>query len=59
LRTKKKGQVVWNIEAPSCPACGFSLPGGFINPLIGVAGAEACPYCGVLIRWTGLLDSVR
>jgi len=59
LRTEKKGQVVWNIEAPSCPACGFSLPGGFINPLIGVAGAEACPYCGVLIRWTGLLDSVR
>ncbi|RCK74597.1 MAG: hypothetical protein OZSIB_0568 [Candidatus Ozemobacter sibiricus] len=59
LRHLKKGRVIWDAETPGCPACGMSLPGGFLTPLIGRPVADHCPYCRALIRWTGLLDAIR
>lgn len=59
LRAEKKGRVIWDTETPGCPACGFSMPAGFINPLVGANGALPCPYCGALLRWTGILDGIR
>lgn len=59
LRHTKKGRIIWDTETNGCPACGMSLPASFVTALVGRPTADHCPYCKVLIRWTGLLDSIR
>ncbi|NLI75424.1 MAG: hypothetical protein GX442_03140 [Candidatus Riflebacteria bacterium] len=59
LRHTKKGRIIWDTETSGCPACGMSLPASFVTALVGRPSADHCPYCKVLIRWTGLLDSIR
>ncbi len=53
LRHKKRGQVVFPTENPSCPACGMGLPGGFLCAVTSHEGSEPCSNCGVLLYWTG------
>ncbi len=53
LRHKKRGQVVFPTENPSCPACGMGLPGGFLSAVTSHEGSEPCSNCGVLLYWTG------
>lgn len=56
MRHEKKGQVIYDIEAASCPACGMGLPGGFVSSASSHDGAEKCSYCGILLHWTGARD---
>ncbi len=56
LRNSKKGQVIFDIESTGCPACGMGLPGGFITKIKSHFEAEECPYCHILLRWTGLRE---
>lgn len=56
LRRKKKGQVVYPVENPSCPACGMGLASGFLSSVTAHDGAECCSNCGVLLYWTGYRD---
>jgi hypothetical protein len=53
LRRSKKGQVIFDTDNPSCPACGMGLPGGFVNAVSAHDEAEKCSNCGVLLHWTG------
>ncbi|HNX75729.1 MAG TPA: hypothetical protein PLM07_03385 [Candidatus Rifleibacterium sp.] len=53
LRQRKKGQVIFAIETPSCPACGMGLPGGFLGSITSHEDSEPCSNCGVLLHWTG------
>ena len=53
LRKQKKGQVIFDIDLASCPACGMGLPGGFVSAASAHEEAEKCSYCGILLRWTG------
>ncbi|MGM0600557.1 MAG: zinc ribbon domain-containing protein [Candidatus Rifleibacteriota bacterium] len=53
LRHNKKGQVIFDTDNPSCPACGMGLPGGFVNAVSAHDEAEKCSNCGVLLHWTG------
>lgn len=54
LRLAKKGQVIFDTDTPSCPACGMGLPGSFVNAASLHDEAEKCDYCHVLLHWTGL-----
>lgn len=58
LRARGKGRVVWDVEKPGCPACGFTLPGGVITLMRASGGAEPCPNCSMLMRWTGIADGI-
>jgi predicted nucleic acid-binding Zn-ribbon protein len=53
LRQQKKGRVIFDAEEASCPACGMSLPDGFVSSVSSHDEAEKCSYCDVLIHWTG------
>jgi hypothetical protein len=53
LRHSKKGQVIFDTDNPSCPACGMGLPGGFVSAVSAHDEAEKCSNCGVLLHWTG------
>ena len=53
LRQSKKGQVIFAIENPSCPACGMGLPGGFLGAITSHEDSEPCSNCGILLYWTG------
>lgn len=53
LRHEKKGRVIFDIDVASCPACGMSLPGGFVSSVSAHDAAEKCSYCGILLYWTG------
>lgn len=53
LRQKKRGQVVYPVETPSCPSCGMGFPAGFVSAVTSHEGAEPCANCSVLIYWTG------
>ena len=53
LRHSKKGQVIFDTDSASCPACGMGLPGGFVNAVSLHDEAEKCSNCGVLLHWTG------
>lgn len=53
LRRKKKGQVIFDAESSSCPACGMGLPGSFVAAVSSHDEAEKCSYCDALIHWTG------
>lgn len=56
LRHRKRGQVIYAIENPSCPACGMGLPAGFVSSLATHEDAERCSNCEMLLYWTGLRD---
>ena len=56
LRRKKGGQIIYETEVPSCPACGMGFSNGFVTTISRHDGAETCPYCGLLIKWTGYRD---
>ncbi|GAB4270040.1 MAG: hypothetical protein Kow0029_06530 [Candidatus Rifleibacteriota bacterium] len=56
LRNRKKGQVIYDTEVASCPACGMGLPGSFVSAVSNHDEAEKCSYCDVLIHWTGQRD---
>jgi predicted nucleic acid-binding Zn-ribbon protein len=59
LRAKNKGRIIWDAETPFCPACGMSLPPGFVRTVAGTPHAENCPNCSLLIRWTGMDDGAH
>jgi len=56
LRQKRRGQVLYAFESPSCPACGMGMPAGFMSSIITHDGAESCSNCEALLYWTGLRD---
>jgi len=56
LRQKRRGQVLYAVESPSCPACGMGMPAGFISSITSHDGAESCSNCNALLYWTGLRD---
>ncbi len=53
LRQRRRGQVVYATEVPSCPACGMGLPAGFLSSLTSHEESEPCSNCGMLVYWTG------
>lgn len=56
LRQKRRGQVLYACENPSCPACGMGFPGGFLSSITSHDNAESCSNCNALVYWTGLRD---
>ncbi|PKL46110.1 MAG: hypothetical protein CVV42_17675 [Candidatus Riflebacteria bacterium HGW-Riflebacteria-2] len=56
FRQKRRGQVLYAVEGPSCPACGMGMPAGFMSAINSHDGAEICSNCGALLYWTGLRD---
>lgn len=56
LRRKKKGQVLFACDTPSCPACGMAMPASLANSIASHEDAETCSNCDLLIYWTGLRD---
>ncbi len=53
LRMQKKGRVIFPIDSASCPACGMSVPAGFVSSISAHDNADKCSNCGVLLYWTG------
>jgi len=53
LRQKRRGQVLFPTENPSCPACGMGMPAGLMSAVTSHEGAETCSNCSMLIYWTG------
>ncbi len=53
LRQRRRGQVIYATENPSCPACGMGMPAGFLSSITSHEGSEPCSNCGMLIYWTG------
>ncbi len=53
LRQRRRGQVIYATENPSCPACGMGMPAGFLSSITSHEGSEPCSNRGMLIYWTG------
>lgn len=53
LRRKKGGQVAYEIESAACPACGMTLPAGFLSAICAHNEFEKCFNCEILLHWIG------
>lgn len=53
LRNKKKGQVLFGVDAPACPKCGMGIPAGKLGAIKASEDAEACDNCGTYLFWVG------
>lgn len=56
LRHEKRGQVIYGIDAPSCPKCGIGISASLLSLLKSHEDAEVCTNCGVWLYWIGVRE---